>query len=217
MDNTQERGESFRSVVSSSATMRPLAFTWPYAIVFWVVYFWTFASEMVIVFRAQREAAKSDSVDGGSLQVVTIGMSIALMLAFVLAFVPALRFPEAARLPAFWIGLVVLIAGALLRRHCWRVLGEWFTGDVRARTEQPVIDRGAYRWLRHPSYSAGILVMLGIAIALGSWLSVVVSTTLTVAAYSYRIVVEERALTKTLGDRYVEFSRTRKRLIPFIV
>ena len=197
--------------------MPPLAFTWPYAIVFWAVYLWTFASEMVIVARAQRAAAKGDSVDAGSLQVVTFGMGAALMLAFVLAFVPALRFPEAAKLPAFWIGLALLIAGALLRRHCWRVLGEWFTGDVRARAEQPVIDRGAYRWVRHPSYSAGILVMLGIAIALGSWGSVVISTTLTVAAYSYRIVVEERALTKTLGDRYVEFSRTRKRLIPFIV
>jgi protein-S-isoprenylcysteine O-methyltransferase Ste14 len=197
--------------------MHPLAFSWPYAIVFWVVYFWAFGSEMGIVFRAQRAAAKSDSVDAGSLQVVTIGMSAALMLSFIFAFIPVLRFSSAMRLPAFWIGLVLLIAGALLRRHCWRVLGEYFTGDVRARTEQPVIDRGAYHWVRHPSYSAGILMMIGIAVALGSWLGVVISTMLTVAAYSYRIVVEERALTNALGDRYVEFSRTRKRLIPFIV
>jgi protein-S-isoprenylcysteine O-methyltransferase Ste14 len=172
---------------------------------------------MVIVARAQQATAKGDSADAGSLQVVTFGMGSALMLAFALAFVHPLRFPEPAKLPAFWIGLALLIAGALLRRHCWRVLGEWFTGDVRARAEQPVIDRGAYRWVRHPSYSAGIVMMIGIAVALGSWGSVVVSTVLTVAAYSYRIVVEERALTKALGDRYVEFSRTRKRLIPFIV
>jgi protein-S-isoprenylcysteine O-methyltransferase Ste14 len=60
-------------------------------------------------------------------------------------------------------------------------------------------------------------MMVGIAIALGSWLSLVISTTITVAAYWYRIVVEERALTNTLGEKYVEFSRTRKRLIPFVV
>ncbi|MGH9418757.1 MAG: methyltransferase family protein [Thermoanaerobaculia bacterium] len=197
--------------------MRPLPFIWPYALVFWMVYFWAFGSEMVIVFRGQRSAAKRDSVDAGSLQVVTIGMSLALMLAFALAFVPALRFPQTAALPAFWTGLTLLIAGALLRRHCWRVLGEFFTGDVQARAEQPVIDRGAYRWVRHPSYSAGIVMMIGIGVALGSWLSVVVSTTLTVVSYSYRIVVEERALTAALGEKYVEFSRTRKRLIPFVV
>lgn len=197
--------------------MRPLAFTWPYALCFWIVYVWAFGSEMVIISRAQKAVAKPGSADKGSLQVVTMGMSVAFMLAFVFAFIPALRFPETWRLPAFWIGLALLIAGALLRRHCWRVLGEWFTGDVRARAEQPVIDRGAYRWVRHPSYSAGILMTLGIAVALGSWGGAVVSTALTVAAYSYRIVVEERALTSALGDRYVEFSRTRKRLIPFIV
>jgi protein-S-isoprenylcysteine O-methyltransferase Ste14 len=197
--------------------VRPLAFVWPYALAFWLVYLWVFAPEFGIIRRATGPAAERNSKDAGSLLAVLLGMNIALTLAFVLAFLPAWRFPPAMRVPAFWTGLGILIAGSLLRRHCWRVLGEFFTGDVRARAEQPVIDRGAYRWVRHPSYTAGIVIVLGIGIALGNWGSVTIPVAITVAVYWYRITVEERALMETIGPRYAEFARTRKRLIPFIV
>jgi protein-S-isoprenylcysteine O-methyltransferase Ste14 len=196
--------------------MRPIPFTWPYALIFWAVYLWAFAPEFGIIRRAQRPGNDRPSRDP-SLQVILIGMGFAIMAAFFLAFVRVLQFPLQAMLPAFWIGVLLLIGGSLLRRHCWRILGEWFTGDVRARAEQPVIDRGAYRWVRHPSYTAGILMVLGIGVALGNWGSAILPTAITAACYGYRIVVEERALTATLGDRYVTFARTRKRLIPFIV
>src|SRR5438034_7500267 len=45
----------------------------------------------------------------------------------------------------------------LLRRHCFRLLGASFTGDVRARADQAIVTTGAYALVRHPSYSAGIL------------------------------------------------------------
>jgi protein-S-isoprenylcysteine O-methyltransferase Ste14 len=36
------------------------------------------------------------------------------------------------------------------------------------------------------------------------------------AAHLPRIRVEERALEQSLGEPYIEFERTRKRLIPFV-
>jgi protein-S-isoprenylcysteine O-methyltransferase Ste14 len=197
--------------------MRPLVFTWPYALFFWAVYLWVFAPEFGLIRRSQRRAANPDSPDAGSLLVVLVGFNTALALAFVFAFVPTLRFPAAAAMPAFWIGLVLLAGGSLLRRHCWRVLGDSFTGDVRAVEGQKIIDRGAYRWVRHPSYSAGIVMVLGIGAALDNWGSLIIPPAIAAAAYSYRIVVEERALMTTLGDRYGSYARSRKRLIPFIV
>jgi len=37
--------------------MRPLAYTFPYAVVFWIVFFWAFLREAGIVNRAQKGAA----------------------------------------------------------------------------------------------------------------------------------------------------------------
>jgi len=88
--------------------------------------------------------------------------------------------------------------------------------DVRAAADQPIVTTGAYALVRHPSYSAGILMNAGIGVALGSWGSTAVLVLVSVAAYSYRIAVEERALLAVVGEPYREFMRTRRRLIPYI-
>ena len=197
--------------------MRSLVFVWPYALVFWLIYAWAFAPEFAIVRRSSRAAAEIGSKDSGSLRFILFGMWLGLLLSFPIAVVKVLRFPPAANQAAFFTGTALLIAGSLLRRHCWRVLGEHFTGDVRANADQPVIDRGAYRWVRHPSYTGGILMFAGIGIALSSWGSVVILTLVSVAVYSYRIVVEEKALPLAIGEPYAAFMRTRKRLVPFVI
>jgi len=57
----------------------------------------------------------------------------------------------------------------------------------------------------------------GIGIALANWASAAILILVSVAVYSYRVVVEERALIETIGEPYARFMRTRKRFVPFIV
>jgi protein-S-isoprenylcysteine O-methyltransferase Ste14 len=148
--------------------------------------------------------------------VIVLGGSIATAIAFPLAWVPFLR-PSAAWQPvAFVIGTAMLVAGSLLRRHCWRQLGASFTGDVRAEPNQRIVTTGAYAMVRHPSYSAGILMNAGLGVALGSWASTALLVLASFVVYSYRIAVEERALLAAVGEPYREFMRTRRRLIPYI-
>src|SRR5262249_29262104 len=109
-----------------------------------------------------------------------------------------------------------LVSGSLLRRHCFRVLGAFFTGAVTIQSDHRVVDAGAYRWVRHPSYSAALLIVLGIALSLGNWLGSGVALAAAFPAYSYRARVEEQALLASLGDPYARFMATRKRFIPFI-
>jgi len=193
--------------------MKPLPYVWPYALVFWAVFIWAFWPEARIVRTARRTAGATDAK---SLQVMLYGMWGALVVAFPLAWVPALKFPAVSRFAIFWIGVAALVAGSLLRRHCWRMLGASFTGDVRASGDQQIVTRGAYAVLRHPSYTAGILMYLAIGLALGSWFSAALVAVASFATYSYRISVEERALLAALGEPYRRFMSTRKRLIPFV-
>ena len=192
--------------------MTPLPFVWPYALLFWAVAVWAFWPEFGIPRRAQRSG---NSKDAKSLQVILLGMWIAFIGAFPLAWVPALQL-SGHRVSGFLAGVILLVSGSFLRRHCWRMLGASFTGDVRARADQEVVTRGAYAILRHPSYTAGIMLHTGVGIALGSWASAVILAVASFAVYTYRIAVEERALLAAIGKPYERFMRTRKRLIPFV-
>lgn len=197
--------------------MRPLPFVWPHVLVFWAVYIWAFLPEWKVVQAGVEGAKRADSRDSGSLRVLLSGMWIALFLAFPLSFVRAWSFPRSVQLSLFAVGVALILLGSLLRRYCWRTLGQYFTGDVRARPDQPVIRAGPYRLVRHPSYTAGMMMFIGIGLALGSWFSFVLLTIATIATYGYRVVIEERALLDTIGEAYRSYTRETKRFIPYIV
>lgn len=192
--------------------MEPLPFVWPYAALFWAVVVWAFWPEFRIIRRARSAAG---STDAKSLQVIMLGQGIASIAAFPLAWIPAFQLSWN-RTGVFAVGVVVLISGSLLRRHCWRMLGSSFTGDVRATADQKIVTRGAYAFVRHPSYTAGILLNTGLGIALGSWASAGLLAGASFAVYSYRMAVEERALLAEIGEPYRQFMTSRKRLIPFL-
>lgn len=195
------------------APARPLPFVLPYAVLFWAVFLWAFTPEFAIVRRAQRAQTTTDSK---SLQVIMLGQFAASLAAFWVAWTPAVEFPPPFRFASFFFGVCLTVAGSLLRRHCFRMLGGSFTGDVRARPDQEIVTRGAYRVLRHPSYTAGIVMNLGIGVALGSWLSALLLGFGSLAVYLYRMEVEERALLEAIGEPYRRFMQSRKRLVPYV-
>lgn len=89
--------------------------------------------------------------------------SASLMLYLAPHIVPAAAIRPGA--VAFGIGLVILLAGLVLRGWSIMTLGEYFTGSVAVSSDQPVVTAGPYRVLRHPSYSGLLLIMTGIGLA----------------------------------------------------
>lgn len=193
----------------------PPPFAWPYAVIFWPVYLWVFLPEWRIV-RHARQAAPTSAHDKGSLRVLMIGFNLAVLSAFALPFASPWAALPGPRGIWFALGVVLLVAGGLLRRHCFRVLGRFFTGTVEIHPDQRVVDTGAYRFVRHPSYSAALLLVVGTALAAGNWLGATVSFFVALVSYAYRARVEERALLAALGEPYAAFLSTRKRFIPYV-
>ena len=117
-----------------------------------------------------------------------------------------------------WIaaGLVVWWCGIALRAWSFRTLGHYFTFVVMTSHDQPVIDSGPYRIVRHPSYLAIELCMVGVGLTFSNPVSLVGATLATLVGLVVRIRVEEEALHAALGNRYGDFCRTRKRLVPFV-
>jgi protein-S-isoprenylcysteine O-methyltransferase Ste14 len=116
----------------------------------------------------------------------------------------------------FVLGAVIAWLGLLLRWWSFVSLGAYFTVVVKTSADQPVIERGPYRVLRHPSYTGLLLAFAGIGVMLGNWVSTVGSVGLLLVAVIYRVRIEESALSAALGDRYREFAATRARLIPHV-
>ena len=198
--------------------MVPPPFAWLSGPIFWAVYLWAFIPEMRILRRARREARREDSQDSGSLKIMTVSLTTALVLAFPLAFVDRWSFAYGTRgQRAFIIGLLLIVLGSLIRRLCWRTLGEYFTGDLQARSDQPVIRAGPYRLVRHPSYTGGILMCVGIGLALCNWLSLGLLALTAIATYACRVRVEERVLLETIGEPYRIYMQGSKRFIPYVI
>jgi protein-S-isoprenylcysteine O-methyltransferase Ste14 len=193
--------------------MRPLIDQWPYATIYWAVFIWAYVPEFVLNRRSRKLRGPQDA---GSFRMVMVVQSTAMGGAFAIAFAGRFGGLQQQHL-WFWLGLITMIAGSLLRRHCFRMLGTSFTAVVVVTPEQQVVERGAYRWLRHPSYTAAALVFLGQTLALGNWVSVVIMLCATFLSYSYRVRIEERALVATLGEPYRAYMQRTKRFIPMIV
>jgi|HubBroStandDraft_6_1064221.scaffolds.fasta_scaffold83068_4 protein-S-isoprenylcysteine O-methyltransferase Ste14 len=117
---------------------------------------------------------------------------------------------------AFAVGMVFLVGGLVLRGWSFKALGDYFTHTVMVTPDQPVIAKGPYRVLRHPSYTGILLASMGIGLASANWVAVAGVTLPTLMLLLYRIHVEEKALLTTVGDPYRTYAAQHKRLVPLI-
>ncbi len=108
------------------------------------------------------------------------------------------------------------LAGLALTAWAYRTLGRFFSLDVQTENDHKVVDRGPYRLLRHPGYAGVLLGLLGLGVALQSWVSVLVLLLAATAALAYRIQIEEKFLIAELGDEYVQYIARTKRLVPYV-
>jgi protein-S-isoprenylcysteine O-methyltransferase Ste14 len=194
----------------------PLPYIYPYALIFWPVYCLVFFQEWKVLGGRKPKACESQGQDRGSFPLIIRGIWIAIAMAFICAGAVPFALIRNGQVACFWAGIFFMVAGALFRRHCFKMLGDHFRPAVTVVPDQPVIDRGAYKWIRHPSYLAAILMFLGIGLALANWISIAVVVIIPATAYGYRIHVEEQALLETLGTPYREYMNRTKRLIPFL-
>jgi protein-S-isoprenylcysteine O-methyltransferase Ste14 len=89
------------------------------------------------------------------------------------------------------------------------------SATIEIAKNQTVITTGPYAIVRHPMYASGMLYMVGIPLALGSWWGLVPIAWLT-PMLIWRLHDEERMLVGDLPG-YVEYQRrVRYRLVPFL-
>jgi len=196
-----------------TAHIQPLAYTSPYAWIFWTVFLAAYVPEFVVVARSK--PAAGEKTDRGSTTFIVLAAWLAFPAAFAVSSWSKFALLNH-RIVWFVLGIAILAAGSMLRRYCFRTLGRFFTGNVRIHTDHAVIEDGPYRYVRHPSYTGGMLMYLGTGLALTNWLSTVILVGMGAITYAYRVHVEEQALGNSIGQPYLEYMRRTKRFVPFV-
>lgn len=120
--------------------------------------------------------------------------------------------------------------------RCFRALGPLFTFQVTIRPKHKLITHGPYAWARHPSYSSGLISLLGVSLLflapeatwvrtcgiftwpgqllLTAWFAVVV---IHIAGASSRLRSEDKILKETFGEEWDTYNeKVPFALVPWI-
>jgi protein-S-isoprenylcysteine O-methyltransferase Ste14 len=108
----------------------------------------------------------------------------------------------------FTLGLALAITGRAQLGNSWSDIET--PGQV---AKAALISHGLYGYIRHPSYTGDILLLVGLELALNSQLLFVVL--MMVPAILLQAVREERLLTRNLPG-YGDYCRRTKRFLPFV-
>lgn len=79
--------------------------------------------------------------------------------------------------------------------------------------DQKVISTGPYAVVRHPMYTGGVILLLGIPVALGSWWGLLLDVPM-IAGVVWRLLDEERFLSGNLAGYTEYLGRVKYRLVP---
>jgi protein-S-isoprenylcysteine O-methyltransferase Ste14 len=116
----------------------------------------------------------------------------------------------------FVIGAIFAIVGLIIRVISILTLKQQFTYTVTKIENHQLIETGFYKYIRHPGYLGQLIIMLGISTALSNWLSIILMMISVLCGYIYRITIEEKFMINQMGQKYIDYQKRTKRLIPMI-
>jgi protein-S-isoprenylcysteine O-methyltransferase Ste14 len=108
----------------------------------------------------------------------------------------------------YTIGLATALAGRIQLGDNWLDIE---VADVKR--EQETVSEGIYQYVRHPIYTGDVLLLVGLELALNSWLVVLVA--LITPLILRQAIREEQMLKRTLKG-YEGYCRQTWRFIPFV-
>jgi len=170
--------------------------------------------EYYISYRKRQKIKIVSKGDKGSLWILLIAITIGYLLSFSIATTKIGRIYHWNLF--FAIGLLLIIVGLVIRVISIRTLKQYFTYSVSKAENHEIIEKGFYKYIRHPGYLGQLLIFTGISISLSNWLAVILMLLSTLVGYMNRIRVEEKFMTDEMGDKYFNYQKRTKKLIPKI-
>lgn len=167
----------------------------------------------VLIPRLRRRGGARVKRDRGSAALIILSIFVSIGVAFSLGYSGVGLLPDW----VFYLGIVLILLGVVVRQWAIAVLGRFFSLTVRVAEDHRVVDTGPYRLVRHPSYTGIMITLAGLGFAVQSWTALLVLLVIFGVAYGYRIRVEEKTLLSELGSDYANYMKRTKRLVPYLL
>ena len=162
------------------------------------------------------DQAKKKPANFGLKSLVKLGKSLFLLFLIVQTLLLNI-FPisdsklmlQIAGIVIYLVGLALAITGRIQLGNNWANLE-----DYQVLPDQSLVNKGVYRYIRHPIYIGDVLLILGLELALNSWL-VVVAIILFGFVFS-QAKSEEKVLSRAFPG-YEEYRKQTKMFIPYLI
>jgi len=111
----------------------------------------------------------------------------------------------------YFLGIILLIIGIWLMAATHRLFEKNQTTIKPFEESSLLITTGPYRFSRHPMYLASVIILLAISFFLGSLSSFLGPIIFLIIMDRLFIVPEEKMMTKTFGQKYLDYKRRVRR------
>jgi protein-S-isoprenylcysteine O-methyltransferase Ste14 len=118
--------------------------------------------------------------------------------------------------PIAWTAAVLCVIGLAFAVWARVTLGRNWSGVVTLKEGHELVERGPYRFVRHPIYT-GILTMFFATALAREHLSGFVGTLLMFASFWIKLRDEEKLMLQQFPERYADYRLRAKRIIPFVL
>jgi len=122
----------------------------------------------------------------------------------------SLSFPDWVR----WTGVGIALLGFALLQWAQVTLANSWSDTPRMMKEQTLITSGPYRTIRHPIYTAFILILGSTLFISSNWLIGLCWAGMTTLEVISRISFEESLMLEFFGEQYREYMKKSGRLLP---
>jgi protein-S-isoprenylcysteine O-methyltransferase Ste14 len=112
-----------------------------------------------------------------------------------------------------YIGLVVFIFGTAINILGRLYLGHNWSNQVRVRGQHTLVDKGPFKWVRHPLYASIIIMIYAAGFIYHNYLVVILNTIVFIPIMTYRAKQEENALIESV-EGYADYMKKTGRFVP---
>ncbi len=173
-----------------------------------------FAMDFIIRKDNKAKSMSKTKEDNYSTKIIILIFLIILISAEILTFF--IHYGQFGNVIQSLIAQIIMIIGLSIRIYSMRKLNKSYTRILQTTKQQKLYTSGLYKIIRHPGYLGTILIWISFGFAIENYIVIFIAIPLTLIAYSYRIISEEKMLLNQFGQEYSNYQKKSWRLFPFI-
>ena len=113
-----------------------------------------------------------------------------------------------------WLGILFTLTGFVLLEWSHRELGKNWSDQPRIMEAQQFVSTGPYQWIRHPIYTAFLLILGSTLLVTANWFIGGLWIILTAVDIKSRIRFEEEKMLAQFGEAYQRYLQSTGTLLP---